>query len=184
MERLYADIQKKNEGALASLKKEFSAIRTGRASLSLLEGITVNYYGTPTPLNQVATLAVPEPRLMVVQPWNTSLLKEIERAILKSDLGLTPVNDGKVIRIPIPPLSEERRKELVKIVKRMAEEGKVAIRNIRREGVDQLRKLEKEGKLSQDDLFKDQEEVQKITDKFIEKVDQLLAGKEKDILEV
>ena len=184
MKEFYAELRRKNETTLATLRRELGGVRTGRASISLLDGITVEYYGTPTPLNQVATLLVPEPRLIVIQPWDASLLKEIEKAIMRSDLGLTPVNDGRIIRVPIPPLTEERRKQLVKLVKKMAEDSKVAIRNVRREAIEQIRRREKEGELTEDELRKAQEEIQKITDEYISKVDELLAVKEREILEV
>lgn len=166
------------------LKKDFASIRTGRASLALLDGITVNYYETPTPLQQIASLSIPESRQMAITPWDPKIISEIEKAILKSDLGLTPMNDGKMIRINIPPLTEERRKQLVKTVKKKAEEAKVAIRNIRRDSNDELKKLEKEKHLSEDVVKKSQDEVQKITDSFIVKVDEVLANKEKEIMEV
>lgn len=166
------------------LKKDFASIRTGRASLALLDGITVNYYETPTPLQQIASLSIPESRQMAITPWDPKIISDIEKAILKSDLGLTPMNDGKMIRINIPPLTEERRKQLVKTVKKKAEEAKVAIRNIRRDSNDELKKLEKEKHLSEDVVKKSQDEVQKITDSFIVKVDEVLANKEKEIMEV
>jgi ribosome recycling factor len=167
-----------------TLKKDFSTIRTGRASLALLDGITVDYYGTSTPLNQVATLNTPDPKQIVIQPWDPKVINEIERAILKSDLGLTPTNDGKLIRISIPPLTEERRKELVKVVKKRAEDAKVAVRNIRRDTNETLKKLQKDKEISEDELKKSLEEVQKITDSFTKKVDETLGHKEKEIMEV
>jgi ribosome recycling factor len=171
-------------GALEVLKKEFASVRTGRASLALLDGISVDYYGTPTPLQQVASLSVPDSRQMAIQPWEKNLIPLIEKAIMKSDLGLTPVNDGKVIRINIPILTEERRKQLVKVVRKKTEESKVAIRNIRRDSNDELKKLEKEKHVSEDEVKKEQEEIQKITDAFIKKVDETLEHKEKEIMEV
>lgn len=184
MKEVYDDTRKKNENALAALKKEFNSVRTGRASLNLLEGITVEYYGTLTPLNQVATLTVPEPRLIIIQPWDAGIIKEVEKAILRSDLGLTPSNDGKIVRVPVPSLTEERRKQLVKVVKRIAEECKVAIRNVRRDGIDSLKKMEKEGKISYDDFYKAQEDIQKITDDCVNKAEEMLSNKEREILEV
>jgi len=169
---------------LASLKTDLNKVRTGRASLSLFDDIRVDYYGTSTPLSQVATLAVPEPRLITIQPWDTSLTSEIEKAILKSELGLTPSSDGKIIRLPIPRLTEERRKDLVKVVKKMAESAKVALRNLRREANEQLKGFEKNKKISQDELHQMMEKVQISTDKYIEKVDAALAAKEKEILEI
>ena len=180
----YKDVKSKMDGAIASLKREFGTLRAGRASLAVLDTITVDYYGVPTPLSQVASLAVPESRLIVIQPWESKILPDIERAIMKSDLGLMPTNDGKLIRLAFPPLTEERRKELVKVAKRVAEEAKVAIRNIRRDGNDFIKELEKEKEISEDDLKKGQEEVQKITDSYIAKVDDILTHKEKEIMEV
>jgi len=166
-----------------SLKKELKRIRTGRASLSILDGIKVDYYGTPTPLNQMATLAVPESRLITIQPWDVSVIKEIEKAILKSDLGLTPSNDGKIIRISIPPLTEERRKEIVKVVHKICEDYKVSIRNIRRDSNDLVKIMKKDGEISEDDAFKSQDQVQKITDEYIELIEECYTEKEKEILE-
>lgn len=172
------------EGAIEHLKRELGGLRTGRASLALLDGIKVNYYGTLTPLKQVATLGIPESRLITIQPWEPPLIKEIEKALLASDLGLTPSNDGKVIRLPIPPLSEDRRKELVKICRRHGEETKVQIRNIRREGNEELKRLQKESKLSEDELRKAEAEVQKLTDQYVHKIDEILKKKEEEIFEV
>ncbi len=171
-------------GAMEALKKEFSSIRTGRASLALLDGITLDYYGTPTPLQQLASLSIPESRQIAIQPWEQKIIPEIEKAILKSELGLTPMNDGKIIRINIPVLTEERRKQLVKLVKKRAEESKIAVRNIRRDTNEELKKLEKEKHLSEDDVKKSLDEIQKITDQFIHKVDEVLEHKEKEIMEV
>lgn len=166
------------------LKKEFASVRTGRASLALLDGIMVNYYDTQTPLQQLASLSIPESRQIAVQPWDQKIIPDIEKAIMKSDLGLTPMNDGKIIRINIPPLTEERRKQLVKAVKKKAEEAKISIRNIRRDANEELRKLEKEKHLSEDEVKKLQEETQKITDSYIAKADEVLGHKEKEIMEV
>lgn len=165
-------------------KKDLSSIRTGRASLALLEGITVDYYGTPTPLNQVATLGVPDPRQITIQPWDTKIIPDIEKAILKSNLGITPTNDGKIIRLNIPPLTEERRKELVKVAKKKAEDARIAVRNIRRDINEEIKKAEKEKLLSEDNAKKLHEEIQKITDSFIVKIDDILHNKEKEIMEV
>lgn len=172
------------EGAIEVFKKDLGSIRTGRASLSLLEGISIDYYGSQTPIQQVASLSIPEPRQILIQPWEQRLIPEIEKSIMKSDLGLTPTNDGKVIRINIPSLTEERRKQLVKVVRKRAEEARVAIRNIRRDTNEELKKLEKEKHLSEDIVRKSQEEIQKLTDSFIAKVDDILAHKEKEIMEV
>jgi ribosome recycling factor len=177
-------IEDKMQGAITVLKKDFGAIRTGRASLALLDGLQVEYYGTPTPLQQVASLSVPESTTIMIQPWEQKIIADIERAIQKSDLGLTPTNDGKVIRISIPPLTEERRKDLVKVVKKRAEEGKIAIRNIRRDGNEQLKSLQKNKEMSEDELKKSLDEVQKITDTYVNKVDEVLLHKEKEIMEV
>jgi ribosome recycling factor len=152
--------------------------------LALLDGIKVDYYNVPTPLNQVASLSVPESRLIVISPWDSSAIGNIEKAIQKSDLGLTPSNDGKIIRLAIPPLTEERRKDLVKVVKKMTEESKVKIRNHRRDANEELKTLKKDNKISEDELFSSQEDVQKLTDKYIEKSDAVLAVKEKEIMEI
>jgi len=172
------------QGAIDALKKEFGSVRTGRASMGLLDGIVVDYYGTSTPVQQLASLSIPESRQIAIQPWDNRLIPEIEKAIMKSDLGLTPMNDGKVIRINIPILTEERRKQLVKIVKKRAEESKIAIRNIRRDGNEELKKLEKEEHISEDEVKKEHEEIQKITDSFIKRIDDLLEHKENEIMEV
>ena len=171
------------EKSLEALNKEFSRVRTGRASLNLLDGIRADYYGTPTPLNQMASLSVPEAKLILIQPWDPKACEPIEKAILKSDLGLTPQNDGKVIRISIPAVTEERRKELVKVIRKMAEETKVAVRNARRDANEMFKDYKKEGEISEDDAFKGQEEMQKLTDSFIKKIDETLADKEKEIME-
>ncbi len=181
---VYHEVDHKMERSLAALRKELSRIRTGRATLALLEGIDVDYYGTTTPLNQMATLAAPESRLLTIQPWDKSQVGLIEKAIQRSDLGLTPMNDGKIIRLAIPPLTAERRKDLVKKVKKIGEDAKVALRNVRREGNETLKDLEKTKDISQDDLRRGQEQVQKITDRFISQVDDVLNGKEHEILEV
>lgn len=174
----------KMEDSLEAFKRDLSKIRTGRASLSLLDGIKVEAYGSPMPLNQVATLTIPESRLIAIQPWDMQLLGSVEKAILKSDLGLNPVNDGKIIRISIPQLTEERRKELVKQVKKMTEDYRVAARNHRRDAIETLKKMKNNKELSEDDLFKLQEEAQKETDSCIKKMDAILAEKEKEVMEV
>jgi len=181
---LFHDTEHKMERSLTALRKDLSRIRTGRASLALLEGITVDYYGTPTPLHQVATLAVPESRLITIQPWDKAQLGLLEKSIQRSDLGLTPVNDGKIIRLAIPPLTAERRKDLVKQVKKMGEEAKIALRNVRREGNDALRDREKAKQISEDDWRRSQEQMQKLTDRYITQVDDILSAKEHEILEV
>jgi ribosome recycling factor len=184
VEEIFEDLNERMGKSIETLKREYSRLRTGRASISLLDGIRVSYYDTPTPLNQMASLAVPEPRLIVIQPWDKTAIGDIEKAILKSELGLTPMNDGKVIRIAIPPLTEERRKELVKVARKMAEDNKVAIRNIRRDANDMLKDLKTEKEITEDDLYRSQDEVQKITDDFISQVDELCTVKEKEILEI
>ena len=170
--------------SIEALKKKFGTVRTGRASLSLLDGLAVDYYGTPTPVQQVASLSIPDSRQLLIQPWEQKIIPEIEKAIMKSDLGLTPMNDGKLIRINIPALTEERRKQLVKVVKKEAEDAKVAVRNIRRDINDELKRLEKEKHVSEDEIKKEHDEIQKITDSFIKKVEELLEHKEKEIMEV
>jgi len=182
VEKVYKDTRERMDKAVEALKKDLSRIRTGRASISLLDGIRVQYYGSQLPLNQVASIAVPESRQITVQPWDLKALADIERAILKSELGLTPANDGKIIRIPIPPLTEERRRELVKVIKKMAEESRVILRNLRREANESLKDLKKEKTIPEDAFFKAQEEVQKITNQTIEKIDRISEEKEKEIL--
>lgn len=177
-------VTKKMDGALEHLKKELAGLRGGRASLSILDHIKVDYYGTPTPLKQVGNLAMPDGRLITIQPWDTSIIKEIEKAIISSDLGITPSNDGKLIRLPIPPLSEERRIDLVKVSKKYGEDTKVHIRGVRREGNDELKKLQKDSTITEDDLRRGEGEIQKITDAEIKKVDELLKKKEEEILEI
>jgi ribosome recycling factor len=183
-ELILTNFKEDMEKTIAALDKSFSRVRTGRASVTLLDGIKVDYYGTPTPIAQVATLSVPESRLIVIAPWDATALGSIEKAIQKSDLGLTPSSDGKVIRISIPQLTEERRKELVKVVKKMAEEGKVKLRNARRDANEELKELKKNNKMAEDELFTAQEEVQKLLDRHIEKTDKILTVKEKEIMEI
>jgi ribosome recycling factor len=181
---IYADAQDRMKKALENLDQDYKKLRTGRASVALVDGIRVEYYGASTPLSQLATLTIPEPRTIMIQPWDTSVIGEVEKAILKSELGLTPMNDGKVIRINIPMLTADRRKELVKLAKKMAEESKVAVRNIRRDVNEMIKDLKKEKEISEDEGFKAQEETQKITDDFIKKVDEVYSTKEKEILEI
>ena len=175
---------RKMKATVEATRHSLASIRTGRASLAILDGITVDYYGTPTPLNQVATLAVPDPSLITLQPWDVSLLGEIEKAILKSDLGLNPANDGKIVRLPIPPLTEERRKQLAKKVHQLGEEGKTILRQHRREANDHLKALLKEKKLSEDDEKRALEEVQTLTDHGVKQIEELVHHKEKEILSV
>ena len=181
--KVIEDADKRMGKAIAALQRDLTRVRTGRASVALLDGIRVDYYGTSMPLNQVASVAIPESRLMSIQPWDTKILGDIEKAILKSDLGLTPANDGKIIRINIPPLTEERRKELVKLVKKMAEECRVAVRNIRRDAIEHLKAEKKDKEISEDELFRSQDDVQKLTDRHINGIEGIIAEKEKEILE-
>jgi ribosome recycling factor len=179
-----AQAKEKMEKSISAFSRELASIRAGRANASLLDRISVDYYGAPTPVNQLAGISVPEARLLVIQPYDKSVLGDIEKAIMKSDIGITPTNDGNVIRLAIPALTEERRKELVKVVKKEAEEAKVAVRNVRRDANDDLKKLEKNGEITEDDLRGYSDDIQKITDDFILKVDQLAKEKEKEILSV
>ena len=169
---------------LDGLKKEYGTLRAGRAAPSLLDKVTVDYYGTPTPVNQLANVTVPEPRMIMIKPWDKKSLKDIEKAIMKSDLGLMPNSDGSVIRLAIPQLTQERRKELVKVVSKKAEEAKVAMRNIRRDGNEAIKKLEKNKQITEDDRKEGQEDMQKLLDKYIKLVDSTKAGKEKEVMEV
>jgi ribosome recycling factor len=184
MNEVLDEVGKDMDKTVAAMKQALLKVRTGRASIGILDGIMVDYYGTPTPLRQLATLAVPEPRLITIQPWDKGALSAIEKSILKSELGLTPSNDGKIIRVPIPPLNEERRRDLVKMVKKTAEEYRVEIRNHRRDANAILKDLEKDKEISQDDLKFAQDKVQNLTDDHIKQIDVLLADKEKEIMEV
>jgi ribosome recycling factor len=178
------DAEDKMKKSVAATRREFAAVRTGRASVSLVEGIHIDYYGNPTPLKQIANISTPDVKLIVIQPWDPSTLIEIEKAVQKSNLGVMPTNDGKLIRISIPPLSEERRQELIKITKKMAEEGRVSIRTVRREANEHLKKIEKDKVATEDEAFQTQEEVQKLTDKYIKEIEQILAEKDKELMEV
>ncbi|WP_353740522.1 ribosome recycling factor [Desulfoferrobacter suflitae] len=184
MNDVYEDARDRMQKALESLERDYKRLRTGRASVALVDGIRVEYYGTSTPLNQLATLTIPEPRTIMIQPWDTTIVGEVEKAILKSELGLTPMNDGKIIRINVPPLTEERRRDLVKIIKKMAEEAKVAVRNIRRDANEMIKDLKKEKEISEDDQFRAQDEIQKITDTFIGNIDAAYNNKETEVLEI
>lgn len=177
------DAEDEMKKAIEATKREFSELRSGRANPKMVEGIRVNYYGTPTLLKEIATIGVPEARLIVISPWDPSSLKEIEKAILQSDLGITPMTDGKIIRLIVPALSEERRQELIKVVKKVSEEGKVSIRTIRQNIKDKIKHLEKDKKISEDDRFLSEEELQKLTDKNIADIDKLLVDKEKELKE-
>jgi ribosome recycling factor len=183
-EDVLADLRKEMEGTLTAMRREMARTRTGRASTALLEGITVDYYGAKTPLNQLAGLSAPEPRLLLIQPYDRSVLNDIERAILQSDLGLVPQNDGKLIRVPIPELTEERRRDLVKHVRRMAEEYRVSLRNHRRDANELLKALEKDGELTQDEQRHGQEKTQELTRDYTERLDKILKAKEDEIMEV
>ncbi len=184
IEEVHSELKASMDKSIDSLQKDLKRIRTGRASLALLDGLMVNYYGSATPINQLATLSIPEPRQIVIQPWDSQAVPDIEKAILKSELGLTPMNDGKVVRINLPPLTAERRKELVKLVKKMGEEFKVQLRNHRRDANEMYKEMKKEKTLSEDDLHKAQEKVQKTTDEFIAKVDVIIGEKEAEIMEI
>lgn len=182
--QVLATAKEKMDKAIQAFARELASVRAGRANPGLLEKITVDYYGVSTPINQLAGIHVPEARLLVIQPYDKSILKDIEKAILASDLGLTPSNDGSVIRITIPPLTEERRRELVKLVKKYSEEAKVAVRNIRRDANDELKKLEKNGEITEDELRSYTDDIQKITDEHIVKIDAITKEKEKEVMEV
>ena len=182
-DEILSELREKMTKTVEALEREFKRIRTGRASTALLDGIKVDCYDTKMPLEQVSSISVPESRLITIQPWDQSIIGEIEKSILKSELGLTPMNDGKIIRISIPPLTEERRKELAKLARKMAEENKITVRNHRRETNDMFKELKNEKEISEDEFHKCQNEVQKITDDFIEKIDETTAQKEKEIIE-
>lgn len=177
------ETREKMSKAAAALKTELQKVRTGRASLSLLDGVRVDYYGTPTPLSQVASLAIPESRMITIQPWDATVIKEIEKAILKANIGLTPSSDGKMVRVSVPPLTEQRRKEIVKSVQKISEDHKVSVRNVRRDANELLKGLKKDGKISEDEMFKSQDFIQKITDEHIKQIDEINREKEKEILE-
>lgn len=181
---VFDDVKQQMAKAVDSMKNALTKVRTGRASIGILDGIMADYYGTLTPLNQLATLATPEARLITIQPWDKGAFTAIEKAILKSDLGLTPMNDGKIIRVPIPPLNEERRRDLVKYCKKLSEDFKIEVRNHRRDTNALLKDMEKEKELSKDELAKAQDDVQALTDEYIKKIDNLLADKEREIMEV
>lgn len=185
---MIADLKNKTksgmEKAVEALRRDLSKVRTGRASVAILDDVRVDYYGTPTPLNQIGTLAVPEPRLITIQPWEKKLIPEIERAIQKADLGINPTSDGIVIRLAFPALTEERRKEMVKQVKKMGEEGKIAVRNARRDANETLKKLLKDKDISEDDEKHGEKEIQTLTDEFVARIDKVVADKEKELMEI
>lgn len=180
----YTNIKEKMEKSISIFAEKLSEVRAGRANPAILNKIKIDYYGTPTPINQVAGVSVPEARLIVIQPWDASVLKEIEKAILASDIGINPNNDGKVIRLAFPELNEERRKELVKDIKKMAEDAKVAIRAIRRDGIDEAKAKQKNSEITEDELKAAEDEIQKITDKYVEEIDKVLEQKEKEVMSI
>ncbi|MBN1958053.1 MAG: ribosome recycling factor [Desulfuromonadales bacterium] len=179
-----SEAKKAMEKAVKALKKEMSKVRTGRASTSLLDDVTVEYYGVSTPLSQVATLSTPEARLITVQPWEKNLIPDIEKAIFKADLGLTPSSDGQLIRLPVPALTEERRRDMVKIIKRMAEDAKISVRNARRDANENLKMLEKEKEITEDDLKRSEKDVQQLTDEFVSTIDNVVQNKEQEVMEI
>jgi ribosome recycling factor len=178
------EADQKMKGAVSVSREELASVRTGRATPAILSRITVDYYGAPTPLNQLASFSVPEPRLLVIQPYDRNSMSQIEKAIMQSDLGLTPSNDGQLIRLPFPPLTEERRKDLIRLVHQRAEEGRVAVRNVRRHAKEELERLERDHAISQDELARAEKELQKLTDQHVSEIDELLSGKEKELMEV
>ena len=180
----YKSIEEKMEKTISVFSEKLSEVRAGRANPAILNKVKIDYYGTPTPINQVAGISVPEARMILIQPWDASVLKDIEKAILASDIGINPNNDGKVIRLVFPELNEERRKELVKDIKKMAEEAKVAVRAVRRDGIEEAKAEQKEGNMTEDELKQAENEVQKMTDKSVEEIDEILAKKEKEIMSV
>jgi ribosome recycling factor len=184
MKEVLREYEERMVGAVDALKDELARLRTGRASLALLDGITVEYYGTQTPINQVASLSVPDPTTIMIAPWEPKVLADVERALLKSNLGLTPSNDGKVVRLTIPALTEERRKELVKVAHEFAEQARNEVRQIRRDGNDRVKKMEKDKEISEDQMHDGQESIQKLTDSYVAKIGEILDGKEKEIMEV
>lgn len=180
----YSEIEEKMNKTISVLEENLAEIRAGRANPAILNKIKIDYYGVPTPINQVAGISVPEARMIVIQPWDASVLKEIEKEILKSDIGINPNNDGKLIRLNFPELNEERRKELVKEVKKLAEDAKVSLRSVRRDGIDEFKAMEKESLISEDDRRRAEEEIQKITDRKTEEIDKIVSAKEKDIMSI
>lgn len=180
----FSNLESKMDKTISVLQENFSEVRAGRANPAILNKVKVDYYGVSTPINQVAGISVPEARLIVIQPWDMSILKEIEKAILASDIGITPNNDGKVIRLSFPELNEERRKEIVKDIRKMAEDAKVSIRSIRRDGIDDAKRAQKDGEITEDDLRNSETEIQKLTDKKTEQIDTILASKEKEIMSI
>ncbi len=184
MDEVFKDCEQRMQKAIQSLEKDFSKLRTGRASTSLVEDVVVDYYNTPTPLNQLASISIPDSRTIAIQPWDKSSFSNVEKAIQKSDLGLNPNNDGKMIRINIPPLTEERRKELVKVARKYTEDAKIAVRNIRREANEALKKMKNNKEISEDDMRSGHDKIQEMTDRYVAKADQALSAKEKEIMEL
>ena len=180
----YSNIEERMIKTISVFEENLSEIRAGRANPAILNKVMINYYGTPTPINQVAGISVPEARLIVIQPWDASILKEIEKEILKSDIGINPNNDGKVIRLAFPELNEERRKEIVKDIRKMAEDAKVAVRSIRRDGIDEAKAKQKNSEISEDDLKVAEDKIQKLTDKYVEEIDKILSTKEKEVMSI
>ncbi len=180
----YNKYEEKMNKSISVLEENFAEVRAGRANPAILNKITVDYYGTPTPINQLAGISVPEARMIVIQPWDANVLKEIEKEILKSDIGINPNNDGKVIRLTFPELNEERRKEIVKDIRKMAEDAKVAIRSIRRDAIDEAKAMQKNAEMSEDELKSAEDRIQKLTDKFVEEIDKILANKEKEVMSI
>ena len=183
-ETVLAEVERKMNRAMEALDRELSSLRTGRATPSLIENVSVEYYGTPTPLKQIASISAPDARAIMVQPWDKQALRDIERSLMKSELGFNPSNDGNIITVPIPPLNQERRQELVRLLKRKIEEGKVSVRNVRRDGLESLRKMEREKAISQDQNRRSQDQLQKTTDSFIKNIDQVSTAKEAEIMQV
>lgn len=180
----YKNIEERMNKTISVYEEKLSEVRAGRANPAILNKVKIDYYGTPTPINQVAGISVPEARMIVIQPWDASILKDIEKEILKSDIGINPNNDGKVIRLAFPELNEERRKEIVKDIRKMAEEAKVAIRSIRRDGIDEAKTMQKNSEISEDDLKVAEEKIQKLTDKYVENIDKILETKEKEVMSI
>ena len=184
LEDIYKDVRRRMEKAVENLREELAKIRTGKATTALLDGIKVEYYGSMVPLKQVANIGTPDIHLITIQPWEKNMLKEIEKAILKSELGLVPTNDGNIIRVPIPKLTEERRIELVKLVKKFGEDSKIAVRNVRRDGNDKVKKMEKNSEITEDEMRKALDKIQEITDEYVEKIDKVVKVKEQEIIEI
>jgi ribosome recycling factor len=184
VEKVIKELKERMDKTLVNTKSELTKIRTGRANLSLLDTVRVDYYGSKVPLKQVANLGIPEPRMITIQPWDRNMLTEIEKAIQKADLGITPNNNGHIIRLPIPTLTEERRKDLVRLVHQLAEEGRIAVRNIRRDGIDQLKKAQKEHQISEDEEYNGGIDIQKLTDEITKQIDEVIQSKEQEIMEV